>query len=91
MSFLATWKEPLQNRVLKLINKLLLFQYSERIFSAKKEGCYFDTCTQYTANQALFIELLHDKEFLFYAEILTDEYWNNRNWLMSFLAVWKNL
>ena len=38
MSFLATWKEPLQNRVLKLINKLLLFQYSERIFSAKKRA-----------------------------------------------------
>ena len=38
MSFLATWKEPLQNRVLKLINKLLLFQYSERIFLAKKSA-----------------------------------------------------
>ena len=38
MSFLATWKEPLQNRVLKLINKLLLFQYSEGIFSAKKRA-----------------------------------------------------
>ena len=38
MSFLATWKEPLQNRVLKLINKLLLFQYSERIFSANKRA-----------------------------------------------------
>ena len=36
MSLLATWKEPLQNRVLKLINQLLLFQYSEGIFSAKK-------------------------------------------------------
>ena len=34
MSFLETWKEPLQNRVLKLINKTLLFQYSEDIFSA---------------------------------------------------------
>ena len=38
MSFFATWKEPLQNRVLKLINKLLLFQYSERIFPAKKRA-----------------------------------------------------
>ena len=36
MSLLATWKEPLQNRVLKLINQLLLFQYSEGIFSAKR-------------------------------------------------------
>ena len=36
MSLLATWKEPLQNRVLELINQLLLFQYLERIFSAKK-------------------------------------------------------
>ena len=38
MSLLATWKEPLQNRVLKLINQLLLFQYSEGIFSAKKRA-----------------------------------------------------
>ena len=38
MSFLAGWKEPKQNRVFKLINKLLLFQYSERIFSAKKRA-----------------------------------------------------
>ena len=36
MSLLATWKDPLQNWVLKLINQLLLFQYSEGIFSAKK-------------------------------------------------------
>ena len=34
MSFLATWKNHEQNRVLKLINKILLFQYSEDIFSA---------------------------------------------------------
>ena len=59
MSLLATWKEPLQNRVLKLINQLLLFQYRGD-FLGQKEDCYFDTCTQYTANQALFIELLHD-------------------------------
>ena len=38
MSFLAGWKEPWQNQVFKLINKLLLFQYSERIFSAKKRA-----------------------------------------------------
>ena len=38
MNFLAGWKEPWKNRVLKLINKLLLFQYSERIFSAKKRA-----------------------------------------------------
>ena len=38
MSFLAGWKEPKQNRVFKLINKPLLFQYSEGIFSAKKRA-----------------------------------------------------
>ena len=38
MSFLAIWKKPWQNRVLKLINKILLFQYSEDIFSAKKRA-----------------------------------------------------
>ena len=32
MSFLATWKNHEQNRVFKLINKILLFQYSEGIF-----------------------------------------------------------
>ena len=34
MSFLAGWKEPWKNRVFKLIDKILLFQYSEGIFSA---------------------------------------------------------
>ena len=38
MSFLAGWKEPWQNQLFKLINKLLLFQYSEGIFSAKKRA-----------------------------------------------------
>ena len=38
MSFLAGWKEPWKNRVFKLIDKILLFQYSERIFSAKKRA-----------------------------------------------------
>ena len=36
MSFLVTWKSQEQNRVFKLINKILLFQYSEGIFSAHK-------------------------------------------------------
>ena len=31
---LVTWKNHEQNRVFKLINKILLFQYSEEIFSA---------------------------------------------------------
>ena len=56
MSFLAGWKEPWKNRVFKLIDKILLFQYSEGNFLGQQEGSYFDTCTQYTANQALFIE-----------------------------------
>ena len=30
---LVTWKNYEQNQVLKIINKILLFQYSERIFS----------------------------------------------------------
>ena len=30
---LVTWKNHEQNRVFKLINKILLFQYSEEIFS----------------------------------------------------------
>ena len=38
MSFLAGWKEPWKNRVFKLIDKILLFQYSEGIFSAKKRA-----------------------------------------------------
>ena len=32
MSFLATWKNDEQNRFFKLINKILLFQYTEGIF-----------------------------------------------------------
>ena len=44
---LVTWKNHEQNRVFQLINKILLFQYSEEIFSA------FDTYTQYTLNLAL--------------------------------------
>ena len=32
MSFLATWKNHEQNRVFKLINKILLLQYTEGIF-----------------------------------------------------------
>ena len=31
---LVTWKNHEQNRVFKLIKKILLFQYSEEIFSA---------------------------------------------------------
>ena len=31
---LVTWKNHEQNRVFKLINKILWFQYSEEIFSA---------------------------------------------------------
>ena len=31
---LVTWKNHEQNRVFKLINKILLFQYSEEIFLA---------------------------------------------------------
>ena len=31
---LVTWKNHEQNRVFQLINKILLFQYSEEIFSA---------------------------------------------------------
>ena len=38
MSFLAGWKEPWKNRVFKLIDKILLFQYSEGIFSANKRA-----------------------------------------------------
>ena len=35
---LATWKIHEQNCVFKLINKILLFQYSEGIFSAHKRA-----------------------------------------------------
>ena len=38
MSFLAGWKEPWKNRVFKLIDKILLFQYLEGIFSANKRA-----------------------------------------------------
>ena len=38
MSFLAGWKEPWKNRVFKLIDKILLFQYSKGIFSANKRA-----------------------------------------------------
>ena len=38
MSFLAGWKEPWKYRVFKLIDKILLFQYSEGIFSANKRA-----------------------------------------------------
>ena len=38
MSLLATWKNPQQKRIFKLINKLLLFQYSEDIFSAHERA-----------------------------------------------------
>ena len=38
MGFLATLQNLQQNRVLKLINKLLLFQYSKGVFSAKKRA-----------------------------------------------------
>ena len=46
---LATWKNHKPNGVFVLINKILLFQYSEGIFSAHKGAV---TCTQYTANHA---------------------------------------
>ena len=36
MSLLVTWKNLEKNWVLKLINKILLFQYSEGIFSVRK-------------------------------------------------------
>ena len=38
MSFLAGWKEPWKNGVFKLIDKILLFQYSKGIFSANKRA-----------------------------------------------------
>ena len=41
MSFLATWKNHKQNRVFKLINKILLFQYSEGIFSVHERPVTF--------------------------------------------------
>ena len=41
MSFLATWKNQEQNRVFKLINKILLSQYSEGIFSAHERPVTF--------------------------------------------------
>ena len=56
MSFLADWKEPWQNRVFKLINKLLLFQYSGD-FLGPQESSYFDTCIQYKVDHALYHEL----------------------------------
>ena len=37
MSLLVTWKNLEKNWVLKLINKILLFQYSEGIFSVHKK------------------------------------------------------
>ena len=41
MSFLATWKNHKQIRVFKLINKILLFQYSEGIFSVHERPVTF--------------------------------------------------
>ena len=41
MSLLATWKNHAQNRVFKLINKILLFQYSEGIFSVYERPVTF--------------------------------------------------
>ena len=36
----VTWKNHELNRVLKLINKFLLFQYSDGIFSAHKRAVF---------------------------------------------------
>ena len=52
MSFLAGWKEPWKNRVFKLIDKILLFQYSEGIFSANK--------------RALTLTLVHNTQLIIY-------------------------
>ena len=41
MSFLVTWKSHEQNHVFKLINKILLFQYSEGIFSTHERPVTF--------------------------------------------------
>ena len=54
MSFLATWKNHEQKRVFKLINKILLFQYSEGIFSAHERAVTF-TLTHNTQLIMLFL------------------------------------
>ena len=56
MSFLATWKNHEQNRVFKLINKILLFQYSEGIFSAHKRAV---TLTLAHNTQLIMLFLAH--------------------------------
>ena len=51
---LATWKIHEQNCVFKLINKILLFQYSEGIFSAHERPVTF-TLTHNTQLITLFL------------------------------------
>ena len=73
----------LEERVFKLINQIILFRYSEGIFSGHIRAHTF-ILTHNTANCTLFNKLYYVQEFLFFAEILRHECKNNRNWLMSF-------
>ena len=50
MSLLVTWKNLEKNWVFKLINKILLFYYSEGIFSAH--------------DRAIFLTLVHDTRLI---------------------------
>ena len=58
MSFLATWKNHEQNRVFKLINKILLFQYSEGIFLDHDRPVTF-TLAHNTQLITLFLTIAH--------------------------------
>ena len=56
MSFLAGWKEPWKTEFSNSLRNSFVSIFRGD-FLGQKEGSYFDTCTQYTANHALFIEL----------------------------------
>lgn len=83
MSFRQTVRTMSQTELLKLINKILLFQYSREFFSAKKRGValkfiqntqlitFFLTISAY---YPLFNVLTILLQIVFIAEIYTHEY-----------------
>ena len=77
---LVTWKGHEQNRVFKLINKILLFQYSEGIFSAHKRD-YPLTLTNNTQLITLFLTNLH---FWLMSLLVT---WKSleKNWVLNLI------
>ena len=79
---MATWKNHELNRVFKLINKILLFQYSKGIFLAPWKDCNFETCTQARANRAPSKKLKIENWLM--SLLVT---WKNleKNWVFKFI------